>query len=450
MTVCSSVAMLIFTSATFSSARVPVAHRGHALARHGFVRGQGKTMVGRSRNSSMTRRTTAALLGLAVAALAVAPTAADGKYWVIRGHGFGHGVGMSSYGSYGFARHGRTYGQMMHHYYHGTHLGHIKGKSVKVLLSARSSAITFSKANAACGKRLRPRSAYRFAATASGVALQSAAGSAIKGCGPTAVAAGGPIHVPGQGTYRGRLIAHGGGSIALVNRVNLEGYTKGVVPSEVFPSWPQPALRAEAVAARTFALASIHKGQFDVYDDTRSQVYGGKGKETPATNRAVNASAGKIVKYHQQVATTMYSSSSGGYTEDIQNAFIGAQPVPYLKGVKDPYDGASPLHTWKLPALSRRSLASKLAGMFSGALRKIKVLKRGVSPRIVYARVVGSRRSSRVTGPELELRLGSYSTWINFKARKGKAPVAARSAKRSDGPAMPLGTGGPVGVQPAG
>jgi stage II sporulation protein D len=390
----------------------------------------------------MTPRTTAALV-LALAALALAPGAADGKYWVIRGHGFGHGVGMSSYGSYGFARHGRTYGQMMHHYYRGTHLGHVKGRHVKVLLSAGSGAVTFSKANAACGRHLRPRSAYRFAATSSGVALQSAAGRTLTGCGPSGTASGGPIHVHGQGTYRGRLIAHGGGGIELVNKVNLEGYTKAVVPSEVFPSWPQPALRAEAVAARTFALAAVHHGRFDVYDDTRSQVYGGKGKETPTTNRAVKACKGKIVKYHQQIATTMYSSSSGGYTESIQNAFIGSRPVPYLKGVKDPFDGASPLHRWKLPDVSEGGVASKLSGLFSGALRGIKVLRRGVSPRIVYARVVGSRGSSRVTGSELASRLGTYSSWIHFRQRRGKAPVSASAAEPPAPTGLPPGSGGP-------
>src|SRR5438552_2321636 len=120
-------------------------------------------MTGRSRNRSMNRRIKA-VLGLSLAAVALTTATADGRYWVIRGHGFGHGVGMSSYGTYGFARHGRTYGQMLHHYYRGTHLGHVKGRSVKVLLSAGSGAVTFSKANAARvarrgrrGAHLRPR-----------------------------------------------------------------------------------------------------------------------------------------------------------------------------------------------------------------------------------------------------------------------------------------------------
>ena len=141
----------------------------------------------------------------------------------------------------------------------------------------------------------------------------------------------------------------------------------GVVPNEAIPSWPQPALRAEAVAARTFALASKHRGSFDVYDDTRSQVYEGKSSEIAATNRAVRASGGKIVKYHQQTATTYYSSTSGGHTESIQFAFVGAHPVPYLKGVRDPFDGVSPLHTWRLHRLSPAGFAAKLRGCTRGA-----------------------------------------------------------------------------------
>jgi stage II sporulation protein D len=391
----------------------------------------------------MTRARSAIVGGLAlVVAVALAPPGAGARSWLIKGHGWGHGVGMSSWGSYGFARHGRTYGQMMAHYYQGTHLGHVKGKTVRVLLSAGTGSVTFSSATSACGRSLTPSRSYRFVAAGSSVALADAAGRQIASCGHSASAAGGPIRVAGQGVYRGRLVARGGGGIQLVNRVGLEGYTMGVVPNEAIPSWPQPALRAEAVAARTFGLAAKHRGSFDVYDDTRSQVYEGKSSEMAATNRAVRASAGKIVKYHQQVATTYYSSSSGGHTESLQFAFIGAHPIPYLRGVPDPYDGASPLHTWSMGRLSQASLSSKLSGMFSGRLQRIRVLKHGTSPRIVYARVVGSRSSSRVTGPELESRLGAYSTWIHFK------PVAAKAAPHTPAPSpLPAGTAGP---QPSG
>jgi len=314
-----------------------------------------------------------------------------------------------------------------------------------VLIGGLGSA-RFSKANAACGVHLRSRRAYEFVADGSGVALASKTGRAIKSCGPTGAASGGPIHVLGRGTYRGRIVAHGGG--ALVNVVKLEGYVEGVVPNEFPASWPQPALRTEAVAARTFAIANqgAH-GSFDVYDDTRSQVYGGKGTEIAASDRAVHASAGKVVTYRDRPITAYYSSTSGGHTEDVQFAFIGATPEPYLHGVKDPFDAISPYHTWKR-TLSAGSMASALSGLYSGRLEKITVLKHGVSPRIVYARVVGSGGSSRVSGPTLETRLGLMSTWDRFKRVPGQVKNTASVA-----PSAGIASGArlaPIRAQPPG
>jgi len=90
--------------------------------------------------------------------------------------------------------------------------------------------------------------------------------------------------------------------------------------------------------------------------------------------------------------------------------------VPYLKSVRDPYDGISPDHSWTV-RYSQSQISSRLGGLFSGRLRKVKVLKRGDSPRIVRARVVGSRGSSKVTGPTLQARLGLKSTWARFHKR---------------------------------
>ena len=109
-------------------------------------------------------------------------------------------------------------------------------------------------------------------------------------------------------------------------------------------------------------------------------------------------------RYGKQVATTYYFSTSGGQTESVQFGFPGADPVPYLKSVDDPYDGISPDHTWTV-RYSQDEIESRLSGLFSGRLRKIKVLKRGDSPRIVRARVVGSRGSSK--SPARRSRRGS-------------------------------------------
>jgi stage II sporulation protein D len=359
----------------------------------------------------------------AVAALCagglIGPAAAGGAGWIIHGRGFGHGVGMSAYGAYGLARHGSHYRQILARYYQHTHLAHVRGHPVKVLLGSGLGSVRFSKANAACGRHLRSHRAYAFVAAGADVALANKAGRTVKSCGPTGAASGGPIHLLGRGTYRGRIVAHGGGGIELVNKVNLKGYVQGVVPNEMPASWSQPALRTQAVAARTFALANRGHHSFDVYDDTRSQVYGGKGTETAASNRAVRASAGKVVEYHHRPITTYYSSTSGGHTEDVQYAFIGATPKPWLVGVKDPFDAISPYHKWRATR-SQATMASTLSGLYAGSLRRIKVLKRGASPRIVYARVVGSRGGSRVTGPTLQARLGLMSTWERFRRVRAK------------------------------
>jgi stage II sporulation protein D len=87
-----------------------------------------------------------------------------------------------------------------------------------------------------------------------------------------------------------------------------------------------------------------------------------------------------------------------------------------LKSVKDPYDGISPYHKWTV-RYSQREMESRLSGLFSGRLKKVRVMKTGDSPRIVKAKVVGSRRGSRVTGATLQGRLGLMSTWARFHRR---------------------------------
>jgi stage II sporulation protein D len=181
-------------------------------------------------------------------------------------------------------------------------------------------------------------------------------------------------------------------------------------------SWPQNALKAQAVAARSFALASHAGNGFNVYDDTRSQVYGGKGSETASTDRAVSRTSDQILRYRRQTVLAMFFSTSGGQTEGISYAFPGSSPVPYLQSVKDPYDNASPYHTWKVRR-SQGQMESALSGLFSGRLKKVKVTKTGDSPRIVKAKVVGSKGSSRVSGLTLQGRLGLMSTWARFHRR---------------------------------
>jgi stage II sporulation protein D len=198
-----------------------------------------------------------------------------------------------------------------------------------------------------------------------------------------------------------------------VKKVPLETYVRGVVGAEMSPSWPAAALQAQAVASRTYALtAHAGNGRFDVYADTRSQVYLGRAAETPATIRAVKATAGQIVTYAGRPAITYFFASSGGMTESVQNAFPGAAPAPWLQGVPDPFD-TGPLHSWQR-SLSFKAAAADLKGLVRGAFRGIEVTRRGVSPRIIAAEVLGSRGQTAVSGEELAARLGLYDTWAYF------------------------------------
>ena len=126
--------------------------------------------------------------------------------------------------------------------------------------------------------------------------------------------------------------------------VPLERYVRGVVAAEMPSSWPLAALEAQAIASRTYALTADAGGsRFDVYSDTRSQIYQGAAAETAATNAAVAATAGQIVDLRRAARRSPTSSPApAGMTEDIQNSFLGAAPEPWLRGVADPYEQRPP------------------------------------------------------------------------------------------------------------
>jgi len=204
-----------------------------------------------------------------------------------------------------------------------------------------------------------------------------------------------------------------------VRNVPLEQYVRGVVSAEMPASWPLAALEAQAIASRTYALAAHAGGQrFDVYADTRSQVYLGKAAETAQTNAAVVDTAGQIVTYDGQPAITYFFASSGGMTEDVQNAWPGSEPEPWLVGVPDPYDAGAQFD-WHL-SMTFATATSRLHGLLEGSLRGIEVLRRGVSPRILTAELVGSKGNTQVSGDELAERLGLPDTWAYFSVSSGK------------------------------
>lgn len=352
--------------------------------------------------------------------LLLAPGAKASVTWVVKGHGFGHGVGMSQYGAYGYAEHGKGYRFILRHYYRGTQLGTLQETSiVRVLLDVAGGDVGFSGATSACGKALNRNRSYEAHRAGGRVKLRNSGGRALANCGARLRATGGGrIRVEGEGAYRGALevvpTESDRGSLNAINALPVDQYVKGVIANESPSSWPQAALRAQAVAARSYGLSvQVDGNGFDLYDTTSSQVYEGLSSETQATNRAANATRGEVLMYGGKVAETYFSACSGGHTESVQNVFFGA-PVPYLVGVPDPYDYYCPLHTWRL-RFSGPQISDKLSAHLKGGLKRIAIVKRGASPRIVWARLYGTGGVTKVRGDQLASALGAYDRWMTFR-----------------------------------
>ena len=225
----------------------------------------------------------------------------------------------------------------------------------------------------------------------------------------------------------------------MINAVGLEDYVRGVVALESPSSWPLEALKAQAVAARTYAITTNKPGAgFDHYADTRSQVYGGVGAEAAPSNEAVRQTRGQLVTYEGEPVTTYFFSTSGGRTENVETSALGTRPLPWLRSVRDPFDAVSPHHRWGPIRMSLGEAGRKLRGLVRGSFRGVDVISRGRSPRIVAADVVGSGGRTRVTGATLRARLELRDTWAYFTS------VSMRQERpdRTDRPERTDETGG--------
>lgn len=384
-------------------------------------------MVSAPRGTPRARpRLRASLVAAAVASLAMlAPSAASAKKWVVKGAGFGHGTGMSQYGAKGFAARGTPYSSILGHYYTGTTLGTAPSQTVRVLLRPYLPSARFRGAGSACGVGLKPGKTYVAKRKSAGVVLRTKKGIRVAKCSGLLSATGAPtVELIGKGAYRGALEVRPSsvpGRLNAINAVEIEDYLKGVVPKESPASWPLEALKAQAVAARSYAIATPVKGNgFDQYDDTRSQLYAGVSAEAARTNQAVDATRSQVVLYNGKVAQTFFFSTSGGHTENNEHSSLGfgGTPIPYLRGVPDPYEAeaGAPYYRWKRK-FSLGRMNSLLGSLVRGKLKKVIVTQRGASPRIVRANLIGSRGTTTVTGPQLRDQLGLPDTWATFKKK---------------------------------
>ncbi len=233
--------------------------------------------------------------------------------------------------------------------------------------------------------------------------------------------------VGGTKKYRGAIGMGGKSGLTPYNIVDLEEYLYGVVPKEMPASWPEEALKAQAVAARSIATFQYNRyasSGYNVVDTTTTQVYGGYLAEMPATTKAVNATNGEIIRYNGSVAEAVYFSTSGGITEDAKD--VWGSDIAYLKSVKDIYETEPSQKPWtRTITLSElnRCLANYDANI--GKAQGIQIVSRTSTGRVQEISVLGTNGNYTVKGEtirsffggsnegSLKSRLFSFSGTIN-------------------------------------
>ncbi|OGO85845.1 MAG: hypothetical protein A2Y24_00475 [Clostridiales bacterium GWE2_32_10] len=166
-------------------------------------------------------------------------------------------------------------------------------------------------------------------------------------------------------TYRGyiQFVRVDSGKITPVNTLSFNEYLYGVVPAEMSSSWPLEALKAQAIAAKNYAMLAVNSKKYkyyDISDTTNDQVYKGYSVEGENSSKAVNETAGKVLIYNEKLVSTFFFSSSGGYTENSENAWTNA--VPYLRGVKDIYEPQNSNSNWEM-SIKKSDIKMALLGL---------------------------------------------------------------------------------------
>jgi SpoIID/LytB domain protein len=294
-------------------------------------------------------------------ALACAAGASATPVFVLKGHGWGHGVGMSQYGALGRANDGQDYKQILGFYYDGTNLGQTTQTKIRVLLKSGMSSVTLrSSEDFTVGdKTLARLTDWTVVPTDDGQV--KVIGKGKFGNPATAKPGEGFLRIDGL-RYRGNLkIWNRGGKLAVVNVVGLQSYLYSVVPREMPSDWPLEALKAQAVAARGYAVRAARASWYDIYDDTNDQVYGGLdygSGEDPGSTDAVKATSGEVLKFGGSVISAFFSSSNGGRTAASVDTWGGS--LDYLVSKRDKFDATfNPYRNWAV-VLSPRALQNRL------------------------------------------------------------------------------------------
>jgi len=357
------------------------------------------------------------------------PTIRTQPTFFISGHGWGHGLGMSQYGAYGYAQHGWTYDRILKHYYTGTTIGPAPTSRVRVFLldSAKpvtiSSKLPFQVVDANGSKHALDAGGYKIGATWKYTDPTNPQAKPTALPYPLEFRPGATALALNDRGYRGslRVLKLAPPKVRIVNVVDLDLYLRGVVPSEMPKTWAPEALKAQAVAARSYALSHLHPANaFDLYPDTRDQVYLGIPHEATTTTTAINATANQVVLYKGKVASTYFFSTSGGRTASVTDLNPEAPPIPYLVSVPDPYDSISPYHNWGPFQYTARKLARMMKS--PGKLLDVQTVASS-SGRVQSVVATGSNGQVTVTGSKVRAALGLRSTWFQVGVLALVAPA---------------------------
>lgn len=396
--------------------------------------------------------TAGALFAPVVASVTAVSAAADKTYyvpitktWAISGRGYGHGSGLSQYGAQGAALKGLGYPKILSFYYPGTSFAKVHGR-VRVLISADTTS----------DLQVRPHRGLRVRHLGRGGSWRLPVRTGIVRWrlvsvpnGRTAVeylnrhgwhrwasphgrkrfrgdgefSARGPLTllVPGgsglvERRYPGAMRsvpAHlGGRSRDTVNVLRIDAYVRGVVPYEMPASWRPEALRAQAVAARTYAAWERRQNRhryYQICDTTDCQAYGGASAQQASTNAAVRATAKRILTFHSRPAFTQFSASSGGWT--------AAGGEPYLPSKRDRFDSypGNPVHRWAV-TVSAAKLERAHPGI--GRLVDVRVTRRdghgAWNGRVRRMVLEGTKGKTSISGDDFRWTYGLRSSWFRI------------------------------------
>ena len=229
-----------------------------------------------------------------------------------------------------------------------------------------------------------------------------------------------------QWRYSGvlRIIPKAGATVLPVNVLPIEDYLKGVVPAEMPPYWGVEALKAQAIAARTYAMRKISAGgggDFDLEGNQFDQAYSGLTEQVKASSDAVDATRGQVLTYNRQLLDALYMASGGGHTENSEYGFIRwnhglkmAANLPYLRGITDPLDRAP---SWQVGPFSATDAAQVLRDNdedLGDRLIGIDILQKGPSGRVLGVRLRGSSKTDEISGPVLRAWFGLPDTLVEI------------------------------------